>query len=193
MNPSRRRSGDSRMALHRGDDRHVVREDAEVRDPVAAAPSAGSPRSTAPSSRIRRRRTRPAGPGCRPRPAARQGASRRSGCRRLAPWRRAGCRFEPGTRIMSPNEVKMTPGRPGQRDGVVDAAHRDDAHRATGAVHQLDRGREEVLDAVPVDRVGVAPADLHELVVPIACQLGDAGQRARGPPPGLGTHRRTAS
>jgi hypothetical protein len=52
-----------------------------------------------------------------------------------------------------------------ERDAVVDAAHRDDADRAAGAVHQLDVGRQQVVDAVLVDRVRVAAADLHHLVV----------------------------
>jgi hypothetical protein len=51
----------------------------------------------------------------------------------------------------------------GERDAVVDAAHRDHAHRAAGPVHELDVGRQEVVDAVLVDRVRVAAADLHDL------------------------------
>ena len=81
----------------------------------------------------------------------------------------------PGTRIMSPNEVKMTPGRLGDGDGVVDPAHRDDAHRAAGPVHQLDVLGQDVLDAVAVDGVGVAAAHLHELEVVVAGQVGDVG------------------
>ena len=53
----------------------------------------------------------------------------------------------------------------GDRDAVVDAAHRDHADRAAGAVDELDVGRQQVVDAVLVDRVRVAAADLHELVV----------------------------
>jgi len=37
MNPSRRRSGELEDGLDRGHDRHVVREDAEVHDPVCLA------------------------------------------------------------------------------------------------------------------------------------------------------------
>ncbi len=57
---------------------------------------------------------------------------------------------------------------PRHGDGVVDAAHRDDAHRAAGTVHELYVGRQDMLDPVPVDRVRMAAADLHELelVVP---------------------------
>ena len=47
---------------------------------------------------------------------------------------------------------------------VVDAPHRDHAHRAAGAVHQGDGLRQVVLEAVLVDRVGVPAAHLHELV-----------------------------
>jgi hypothetical protein len=66
---------------------------------------------------------------------------------------------------MSPNDVKMTPGVLGHRDGVVHPAHGDHADRAARSVDQLDRGREHVLNPVPVDGVGVAPAHLHELEV----------------------------
>ncbi len=53
----------------------------------------------------------------------------------------------------------------GDGDAVVDAAHRDHADRAAGAVHELDVRRQQVVDAVLVDRVRVAAADLHHLVV----------------------------
>ena len=51
--------------------------------------------------------------------------------------------------------------RLGDRDRVVHAAHRDHAHRAARPVHELDLVREQLLEAVPVDRVRVAAADLH--------------------------------
>ena len=54
----------------------------------------------------------------------------------------------------------------GDRDAVVDASHRDHAHRASGAVHELDVGRQQVVDPVLVDRVRVTAAHLHQLVVP---------------------------
>ena len=79
----------------------------------------------------------------------------------------------PGTRIMSPNDVKITPGVVGHGDGVVDPAHRDHAHRAARAVHELDGRGEHVLDAVAVDRVRVPAAHLHELEVIVAGELGD--------------------
>src|SRR5919109_429266 len=50
-------------------------------------------------------------------------------------------------------------------DGVVDPSHRDHADRAAGAVHQRDRLRQVVLQAVLVDRVGVPAAHLHQLVL----------------------------
>ena len=99
------------------------------------------------------------------RSAARRAASRPSGCRRPRPSRRAGVPFDPGTRSMSPKQVKITPSSCGDRDPVVDAAHRDHAHRAAGAVHELDVGRQQVVDPVLVDRVRVAAAHLHHLVV----------------------------
>ncbi len=92
-------------------------------------------------------------------------------------------------------EVALRPGHPhhvaerreddagllGQPHRVVDAAHRDDAHRAPGPVHQLDGFGQQVLDAVPVDGVGVPAAHLHELELVAAGQLGDGlDQRARG-------------
>src|SRR5581483_7923488 len=63
---------------------------------------------------------------------------------------------------------------------VVDPAHRDDAHRAAGPVHQFDGRRQHVLDAVAVDGVGVAAAHLHELVVAVAGQLGDRPDQSPG-------------
>ena len=51
------------------------------------------------------------------------------------------------------------------RDAVVDPAHRDHAHRAAGAVDELDVRRQQVVDAVLVDRVRVPAAHLHDLVV----------------------------
>ena len=51
----------------------------------------------------------------------------------------------------------------GERDRVVDAAHRDHADRAARAVQEVDLGRHEILDPVLVDRVRVPAADLHEL------------------------------
>src|SRR5208283_5020651 len=43
---------------------------------------------------------------------------------------------------------------------------RDDAHRTAGTVDELDVHGQQVIDAVPVDRVGVTAADLHQLVMP---------------------------
>ncbi len=53
----------------------------------------------------------------------------------------------------------------GQRDAVVDPAHRDHAHGAARAVHQLHVLGQQVVDPELVDRVGVPPAHLHQLVV----------------------------
>ncbi len=89
--------------------------------------------------------------------------------------------LDPGTRIMSPNVVKMTSGLFGQPHRVVDAAHRDHAHRAAGSVHQLDGLGQQVLDSVPVDGVRVTAAHLHELELVACRELGDRlDQRARG-------------
>ena len=64
----------------------------------------------------------------------------------------------PGTRIMSPNEVMMVSRLGGQRHRVVNPAHRDDADRAAGAVHQSDRLGQVVLEPVLVDGVRVPAA-----------------------------------
>jgi hypothetical protein len=64
----------------------------------------------------------------------------------------------------------------GQVDGVVHPPHRDDAHRAPGAVHQRDRLGQVVLQPVLVDGVRVPAAHLHELVLAARlAQLGDPG------------------
>ena len=76
--------------------------------------------------------------------------------------------FDPGTRIMSPNVVKMTSGLLGQPHRIVDAAHRDHAHRAPGPVHQLDGLGQQMLDPVAVDGVRVTAAHLHEFEM-VAC------------------------
>ena len=59
------------------------------------------------------------------------------------------------------------PGLLGDGDAIVDAAHRQHADRAAGAVHQLDLLRQHALDAVAEDRMGVAAADFHDLQRPI--------------------------
>ncbi len=52
------------------------------------------------------------------------------------------------------------------REAIVDPAHRQHAHRAAGAVYQLDIGRQQILQAEAVDGVGVSPAHFHEAIVP---------------------------
>jgi hypothetical protein len=51
----------------------------------------------------------------------------------------------------------------GNRHAVVDAAHRQHAHRAAGAVNELDGGWQQVLQAVAEDGVRVPAADFHHL------------------------------
>ena len=80
---------------------------------------------------------------------------------------------------MSPKQVKITPGSLRERDAVVDAAHRDHAHRAARAVHQLDVRGQQVVDAVLVDRVRVAAAHLHHLVVAAGLDRGEDLARHR--------------
>jgi hypothetical protein len=74
---------------------------------------------------------------------------------------------------MSPNDVKMTPGVSAT---AMASSIRPIGMTQTGhprAVHKLDAGGEDVLDAVPVDGVGVAPAHLHQLHVVVSGELGD--------------------
>ena len=51
-----------------------------------------------------------------------------------------------------------------EKSGVVDAAHRDYTHGASGSVDERQALGQVVLDAVLVDRMRVASADLHHLV-----------------------------
>ena len=111
----------------------------------------------------------------------------------LRPSPRAACRREPGTRIMSPKQVKITPGswaiampsstRP---IGITQTGQ-------PGPVDELDVLGQQVVDAVLVDRVRVPAADLHQLVV--AAGL-DGGEDLAGERPGRarrrGTRRRTS-
>ncbi len=65
-------------------------------------------------------------------------------------------------------------------DAVVEAAHRDHAHRTPGSVHELDVARQQVLDAVLEDGVGVPAAHLHDLPVLVAGLGGDARAERAG-------------
>ena len=89
--------------------------------------------------------------------------------------------LEPGTRIMSPNVVKMTPG--------CSASHIASSTRPIGITHTGQPGpctsstdsRQQVLDAVTVDGVRMTAAHLHELELAAVGQLGDRfDQGARG-------------
>ena len=73
----------------------------------------------------------------------------------------------PGTRIMSPKAAKMTLGSCAMDKAVVDAAHGQHAHRAAGAVDQLDILRENIFQAEAIDGMGVAAADFHDAVMTI--------------------------
>ena len=55
----------------------------------------------------------------------------------------------------------------GQGDRVVDAAHGYDANRTARTVHEVDLGRDELLDPVLVDGVRVPTAHLHDLDRPV--------------------------
>ena len=68
----------------------------------------------------------------------------------------------------------------GHSDGIVDTAHGDDAYRAAGAVYQLDAGRQDLLDSVAVDGMGMPAAYLHELELLVARQALDLGKEQLG-------------
>ena len=78
----------------------------------------------------------------------------------------SGVPFVPGTRIMSPKQVKIDAVALGNREAVVDAPRRQHADRAAGAVNELDVFGQDVAQAVTVDRMGVAAADFHDAVMP---------------------------
>ncbi len=50
---------------------------------------------------------------------------------------------------------------------VVDASHGQHAHRAARTMHQLDVGRQQILQPEAIDGVGVAAAHFHETVLPL--------------------------
>ncbi len=50
-------------------------------------------------------------------------------------------------------------------NGIIHATHWDYAHWATRTVYEFDRLGQEVSEAVAVDGVGMASADLHELTM----------------------------
>ena len=193
--PSIRRSGLSRIALIVGTIVMWLQNTREIADARRAPPPAPSARSTASWSRSRGRRTPPRDPdSCARAPARRIGEYT---MRTSAPFAFACSRLprEPGTRMASPNVVKITPGCVGDGDAVVDASHRQHADRAARAVHQLDLLRQHALDAVAEDRVRVAAAHLHDLDRPRrrfdgARQRGRSRAPAPSPCRGRGTRRR---
>ncbi len=79
---------------------------------------------------------------------------------------------------MSPNAAKITSGLCGDRQTVVDAAHRQNADGAAGTVNQLNIGGKNVLQAEPIDRVRVPAANFHEAIV--AIWIGEAANFFRG-------------
>ena len=56
----------------------------------------------------------------------------------------------------------MTSGHGGDRDGLVDGFERRDADRAAGTVDEFERWRQQFVDAVAHEGVGLAAADLHQ-------------------------------
>ena len=99
------------------------------------------------------------------RSAARRAASRPCARRRPRPWRRAACRSQPGTRIMSPKQVKITSG---SCASAMPSSTRPIGITQTGQPGPWTSSTfvgQQVVDAVLVDRVGVPAAHLHHLVV----------------------------
>ena len=184
MKPSRRRSGESSSARSGGTIVTWLHMHEKFAMPSALARLSVSAVDGAVVSKPMAKKTTSRSGFSLARCAARRAASRPSARRRPAPWRRCSVPSAPGTRSMSPKQVKITPGLVGDRDAVVDAPHRDHAHRAARAVHELDVRRQQVVDAVLVDRVGVPAAHLHDLVV--AARLDRGEDLARQRPPELG-------
>ena len=124
----------------------------------------------------------------------RRAASRRSARRRPATSAGAGPSCDPGTRSMSPKEVKITSGRLAMAWALSIMLERGHAHRTAGPVHELDLRRQHPVDAVLDDGVGLAAADLHEHPRPRrhrAADLGsDLGRDAGRPDTRPGTSRR---
>ena len=61
---------------------------------------------------------------------------------------------------------------PREFDGVVHAPHRQHADRTAGTVDHPHIGRQQVLQPVAGDGVGVAAAELHEAIVSVGLRLG---------------------
>jgi hypothetical protein len=60
--------------------------------------------------------------------------------------------------------------------------HRDHAHWTPWTVDEADVLRQVVVDAMPVDRVGMAAADLHHVVPTVRfAKGGDLGGQGSGP------------
>ncbi len=70
-------------------------------------------------------------------------------------------------------------GAGGDRQGLVDHLERGDAHRAAGAMDQLDLGRQQLVDPVADDRVRLPTADLHDRPGPRG-DPADLVEQARG-------------
>ena len=85
---------------------------------------------------------------------------------------------------MSPNAVKITSGCSAMDKPVVDSSHGKHADRTTRPVDQFDVGRQQILQAKPVDGVSVSAAYFHEPVVPLG--IGQPADLVGGPGDQLG-------
>ena len=78
----------------------------------------------------------------------------------------SGVPFEPGTRIISPKQVKITFGCCDDGQAVIDPAGGQNADGTPGTVHEFDILRQQVAQTMTVDRVRVPTAHFHQPVVP---------------------------
>src|SRR5579883_529862 len=65
-------------------------------------------------------------------------------------------------------------------DGVVDTPHWEDADRTAWSVDHIDVGRQDILNAVFVDGVRMAAADLHDLEVAARAEFFYIGRNTTG-------------
>ena len=137
-------------------------EHREVAHPQRAGARDGHARWRARSSRSRWRRTRPRGRGSPGRCARRRAANRRSARRRRWTSGAAGRCASPGTRSMSPNEVKITPGRAAMAWALSICSSGVTHTGQPGPCTSSICSGQQTVDAVLDDRVRLPAAHLHE-------------------------------
>ena len=116
--------------------------------------------------------------------SARPRANKRSAHPSRATLCSSGLPCVPGTRIMSPNAVKITSGTWPSK-AVVDAAHRQHAHRASRPMYQFDVRRQQIFQSETIDGMRVAAAHLHEAIMPSGSASRRISSRGLRNDPGL--------